>query len=327
MKKKKMSLLLLALVIILTIPVIGAEEPVAVIINGNKVTVDEVDEAIDLKGLINTLYQVDQQFLQVLLQTEAGSVLLNEYRKTYLEDIIMRKLLEEDVVNKNITLTAEKKEEIFNDHYEYFLLQNQLTEEQFVNILNMQGIGGLADYKALFMEQNEMVLLINELQSSIIDSVEVSDAEIEEYYNNNKAEFTVEEQVQASHILVEDEATAKEILDKLNSGSDYAELAKEYSIDGSASQGGNLGFFPRGRMVKPFEEAAFALEVGEISGIVKTDFGYHIIMVTDRQEAGTISLEESRDNIRDTLLHQKQMETLRNYLIELRENAVVEILL
>ncbi|NLJ83976.1 MAG: peptidylprolyl isomerase, partial [Halanaerobiaceae bacterium] len=89
----------------------------------------------------------------------------------------------------------------------------------------------------------------------------------------------------------------------------------------------NLGFFPRGRMVKPFEEAAFALEVGEISGIVKTDFGYHIIMVTDRQEAGTISLEESRDNIRDTLLHQKQMETLRNYLIELRENAVVEILL
>lgn len=327
MKKKKMSLLLLALVIILTIPVIGAEEPVAVIINGNKVTVDEVDEAIDLNGLINTLYQVDQQFLQVLLQTEAGSVLLNEYRKTYLEDIIMRKLLEEDVVNKNITLTAEKKEEIFNDHYEYFLLQNQLTEEQFVNILNMQGIGGLADYKALFMEQNEMVLLINELQSSIIDSVEVSDAEIEEYYNNNKAEFTVEEQVQASHILVEDEATAKEILDKLNSGSDYAELAKEYSIDGSASQGGNLGFFPRGRMVKPFEEAAFALEVGEISGIVKTDFGYHIIMVTDRQEAGTISLEESRDNIRDTLLHQKQMETLRNYLIELRENAVVEILL
>ena len=327
MKKKKMSLLLLALVIILTIPVIGAEEPVAVIINGNKVTVDEVDEAIDLNGLINTLYQVDQQFLQVLLQTEAGSVLLNEYRKTYLEDIIMRKLLEEDVVNKNITLTAEKKEEIFNDHYEYFLLQNQLTEEQFVNILNMQGIGGLADYKALFMEQNEMVLLINELQSSIIDSVEVSDAEIEEYYNNNKAGFTVEEQVQASHILVEDEATAKEILDKLNSGSDYAELAKEYSIDGSASQGGNLGFFPRGRMVKPFEEAAFALEVGEISGIVKTDFGYHIIMVTDRQEAGTISLEESRDNIRDTLLHQKQMETLRNYLIELRENAVVEILL
>src|SRR5690554_312575 len=240
MKKKKISLLLLALVIILTIPVIGAEEPVAVIINGNKVTVDEVDEAIDLNGLINTLYQVDQQFLQVLLQTEAGSVLLNEYRKTYLEDIIMRKLLEEDVVNKNITLTAEKKEEIFNDHYEYFLLQNQLTEEQFVNILNMQGIGGLADYKALFMEQNEMVLLINELQSSIIDSVEVSDAEIEEYYNNNKAGFTVEEQVQASHILVEDEETAKEILNKLNNGSDFAELAKEYSIDGSASQGGNL---------------------------------------------------------------------------------------
>ena len=80
-------------------------------------------------------------------------------------------------------------------------------------------------------------------------------------------------------------------------------------------------------MVKPFEEAAFALQVGEISEPVKTDFGYHIIKVTDRQEAKTLSLEESKEDIRSTLLYQKQMETLRTYLMELRENAEVEILL
>lgn len=327
MKKKLMSLLLLALVMTCTIPVIGAEGQIAVIVNGTEVTVAEVDQAIDLNGLINTLYQVDQQFLQVLLSTEAGTALLNEYRKTYLEDIIMRKLMEEEVVKKNITLTDEQKDEIFNEHYQYFLSQKQLTEEQFASILTMQGIGSLADYKKLFMEQNEMLLLINELQNSIVNSVEVSDAEIEKYYNENKDRFTVEEQVEASHILVEDEETAKEILNKLNNGSDFAELAKEYSLDGSATRGGNLGFFPRGRMVKPFEEAAFALQVGEISEPVKTDFGYHIIKVTDRQEAKTLSLEESKEDIRSTLLYQKQMETLRTYLMELRENAEVEILL
>lgn len=327
MKKKIVGFLLLALVMIFTIPVIGAEEPIAAIVNGNKITVNELDQLIDLNGLISTLYQVDQQFLQVLLQTDAGTALLNEYRKVYLEDIIMHKLLEEEVANRNITLTAERKNEIFNEHYQNLLNQNQLNEEQFVNILNMQGISSLDEYKELFMQQNETVLLINELQDSILNSVEVSESEIEKYYNENKDQFIVEEQVEASHILVEDEETAKEILDKINSGSDFAELAKEYSIDGSASSGGNLGFFPRGRMVKPFEEAAFALEVGQISEIVETVYGYHIIKVTGRQEAGQMSFEESKANIREGMLFQKQMETLRKFFIDLRENAVVEVLI
>ncbi|MGC8568097.1 MAG: peptidylprolyl isomerase [Candidatus Micrarchaeia archaeon] len=85
------------------------------------------------------------------------------------------------------------------------------------------------------------------------------------------------DKIRCAHILVAKEATAKEILDKLSKGESFSKLAEQYSIDSSRKRGGDLGIFSRGQMVKPFEEAAFKLKKGEISGIVKTQFGYHII--------------------------------------------------
>ncbi len=86
--------------------------------------------------------------------------------------------------------------------------------------------------------------------------------------------------IRCAHILVSNEATAKEVLDKLNKGESFAKLAEQYSIDGSRKMGGDLGFFGRGMMVREFESAAFTLEKGKVSGIVKTQFGYHIIKRT-----------------------------------------------
>ncbi len=85
------------------------------------------------------------------------------------------------------------------------------------------------------------------------------------------------DKIRCAHILVEKESTAKEVLEKLKKGESFAKLAMEYSIDGSRKRGGDLGFFSRGTMVREFENAAFALKPGEVSGIVKTQFGYHII--------------------------------------------------
>jgi parvulin-like peptidyl-prolyl isomerase len=84
-------------------------------------------------------------------------------------------------------------------------------------------------------------------------------------------------QIRCAHILVEKESLAKEILEKVKKGESFAKLAEQYSIDGSRRRGGDLGSFGKGMMVKPFEDAAFALQKGEVSGLVKTQFGYHII--------------------------------------------------
>jgi peptidyl-prolyl cis-trans isomerase C len=84
-------------------------------------------------------------------------------------------------------------------------------------------------------------------------------------------------QIRCAHILVNSESQAKEILERINKGESFAKLAEQYSLDGSRKKGGDLGFFGRGMMVKPFETAAFGLEKGQVSGIVKTEFGYHII--------------------------------------------------
>lgn len=191
----------------------------------------------------------------------------------------------------------------------------------------MQGIESLEVFKELLITQNESILLINELQNKIVESVTVSDEDALSYYNKNQDVFVREERVEASHILVEKEETAREVLKKLNEGSKFDELAKEYSIDGSAQNGGKLGFFTRGRMVKPFEEAAFSMKIGQVSEPVKTEYGYHIIMVTDKEEESVISFEESREEIKNALLNQKKAETLNNYINDLRENAEVEILL
>lgn len=147
--------------------------------------------------------------------------------------------------------------------------------------------------------------------------ISVSEEEITAYFEENKVYFAQPEQVEASHILVDDEATAIDVKAQLDAGKDFAELAAEYSTDSSNAQnGGELGYFGRGYMVEAFEEAAFSLEVNEISDPVKTEFGYHIIKVTDRQEAQEASLEASRAEIEETLKNEKLNTEYSSWLTE-----------
>ena len=141
----------------------------------------------------------------------------------------------------------------------------------------------------------------------------VTDEEIKDYYEDNKDEFAKRD---ASHILVEDEKTAKEIKEKLDNGEDFAKLAKEYSKDSAnAENGGNLGTFSKGQMVKEFEDAVFNLKEGEISNPVKTQFGYHIIKLNKVAD----SVEDNKEAIKNALTDKKYAD----YIKELNEKANV----
>jgi peptidyl-prolyl cis-trans isomerase D len=163
-------------------------------------------------------------------------------------------------------------------------------------------------------EQRQLQYLL--VDNSRLDrGLTVPDAQIAEYYKSHTSEFTTPEEVHASHILIRPktmddagwkaaEARAKEVDAKAHAaGADFAALARQYSDDqGSKANGGDLGWFPRGRMVKEFENAVFALKPGQVSGLVKSQFGYHIIKLEARKPAGVRPLDEVRDEIRAKLV-------------------------
>ncbi len=159
----------------------------------------------------------------------------------------------------------------------------------------------------------------------------VTDAEEQAYYNAHSADYKVDEQVKVRHILIKvsspaDDAAAKAkaqgILDQLHKGGNFAELAKQNSDDpGSKAEGGELGFIKRGATVPPFEQAAFSLQPGQTSGLVKTQFGYHIIQVEEKQPAHTRSLAEVKPQILAALTEQKEQAAQRAYAGQLAQEA------
>lgn len=157
------------------------------------------------------------------------------------------------------------------------------------------------------------------------DQITVAEEDIKSFFEQNKAYFDQPEQVEASHILVDSEEKAKEVKAKLAAGGDFAALAKEYSKDESnKDNGGQLGFFGKGDMVKEFEDAAFALEIGKISELVKTEYGYHIIKVTNKKAAKAATIEESREQIKEQLFSEKLPEVYNTWMQEKMSEYKIE---
>jgi peptidyl-prolyl cis-trans isomerase C len=159
------------------------------------------------------------------------------------------------------------------------------------------------------------------VQKYIDEKADITDQRMQKYYDQHKDEFVEEEQVTASHILVKTEDEAKEVRKELDQGKDFETLAKEKSTGPSGPQGGSLGTFGRGRMVGPFEEAAFALKAGEVSEPVKTQFGWHIIKVTERSEGDQQPFDQVKDDIRKKM----SSEYVQTLLKDLQDKATIEV--
>jgi len=174
------------------------------------------------------------------------------------------------------------------------------------------------------------------IQKFVLKDITASDAEVHTFYLENKQQFFDPETIRARHILIKleagaNDATRKEALDlltgikqEIDSGADFATLAKDKSQGPSAANGGDLGYFRRGQMVAPFENAAFALAPGEISGIVETRFGFHLIQLVDRKPAAQIEEQELAEEIRSHLIKEKYQHAVEDAVTRLKKGASIE---
>jgi peptidyl-prolyl cis-trans isomerase C len=184
------------------------------------------------------------------------------------------------------------------------------------------GITGTEDFKRriafMTMQAERNAFVEAKIASSI------TDAEVKARYDAEIAKFTPPDEIRASHVLVETEDEAKAIIKELEGGGDFAKIAKEKSKDpGSAAQGGDLGYFSKGQMVPPFEEAAFALEVGQFTKTpVKSDFGWHVIRLDDKRKQQPPAFDQVKEQIKSGMLREKFGEVLAG----LKKDAKIDIL-
>ena len=171
----------------------------------------------------------------------------------------------------------------------------------------------------------EQILVQTLIEREILDKVDVNDEEASEYYEQNIDSFTEKEQVHLYNILLETEEEAQDILEQLKAGADFSEIAIEKSTGPSAAQGGDLGYVSAGTIIPEIGEVVFALEVEELSGVVKSDFGFHILKITDKKPETVKAFEEVKEDIIQTLLPTKQKEAFDNLLEELKGKVEIEI--
>ena len=241
---------------------------------------------------------------QTITKDDLYNIMVEQYGTQAIEYLISEKIIKSEIEKEKIEIDDAEVEA------ELSVVKNYYGSEDAFN----QAIG---EY-GFDMEDIKNDIIMNlQIKKLMEGKVTVTDEDIDNYFKENKETFNQEEQVKASHILVETEETAKEVKEKLSAGEDFVKLAKEYSTDeGTKEQGGDLGYFGKGQMVEEFENTAFALKIGEISNPVKSKFGYHIIKLEDKQEAKAANLEDSKDEIKDILLEEKLPQVYQEWYAE-----------
>ena len=187
-----------------------------------------------------------------------------------------------------------------------------------------QGIDRSPDVKRKIDFMGEQ-MLARELAENTVDKITISDEEISGYYHDNREQFSTGPRVKLRHILLDSESEAQAVLARLKKVEYFSALAREKSRCPSSQQGGELGWATKGMMVPEFEDAAFALKKGQMSEVVKSSYGYHVIMCDDVEAARQLDLEEVRDTIRQQLKSEKSEETVSALIEQAKKNHPVTV--
>jgi peptidyl-prolyl cis-trans isomerase C len=317
-----MILLMLALLMLMawavrSQPAGGSGADVAAKVNGVPITTLE----------LNRSFQAQVQVPYAMVQEDPRA---KEVLRQILDNLIDRELLLQQAKSLKMAVPAQQVDTQMQQ-----LLKRFPSQEAFEQALTAQNLS----LDAVKKDVERQMLRQQLVKKEILDKVTVSAGDVQTFYDKNKDKYVEEEQVRARHILIKvpPEASpaddtklkgkADDALKRAKQGEDFAVLATELSDDSSKGNGGDLGFFPRGRMVAPFEEVAFALQPGQMSEVVRTQFGYHIIKVEEHKTGRALPFDEAKPQVKEDLTQQQTYERYQQYMAGLRGKAKVEVLL
>jgi foldase protein PrsA len=318
LKIKRVSLLAAALALSIVVAGCGivkknpeAEKNSAVAkVNGQVITKEEFDQEFEFyKNSFEAQYGSD-----IWNQDIDGRKFTDVVKEQVVEALINDRLVLEDAQKQGIEVTQQEADLEIQEIKDYYG-----DEQEFLELLAAQGLN-----EEQFVGKVKQDIIKSKYREKVLENVSVSEEDIRQYYDENTKEFK-NDTVRASHILLDTREEAEEVLAKVKAGEDFNQLAEQYSVDPSAKTSmGDLGEFGYGDMIEPFEQAAFALDEGEISDIVETQFGYHIIKVFDKTIVDPSPFEEVKDGIESSLLYYEREARYSQILTEMREQADVE---
>lgn len=293
------------------------DDPIVLSCDGTEYSTSQVMEAIDELAVEFSRQMSPQQMAQ-------KTTLLF---KPAVDRLISQQLIAKAASDEKVEVKDEAVQEKVDDLAEQFP-----SKEAFEQQMSQRGMS-MDKLKDIFHRQ----MLLDAVMAAKNGEMKTpTDEEIQAFYKENASSFEQEEQVRASHILLktdagttaEKKAELKKQLEKIASdikagNITFAEAAKKHSECPSAPRGGDLSYFGKGQMVKPFETAAFAAKKDEVTDIVETQFGYHIIQVTDKKEAGKIALDEVNDQIKEHLMQEKKQNAYEEFLQNARKEAEI----